>query len=100
MKSEADHLDLSADTQEPAAGGEVAAPSRARRRGDRPYRKVRRAPYAIRCLVCDQKLMGVSYPVIYRPETLETLNLVHSSEEGAWCSYCRQVTVFVRDPET
>ena len=30
--------------------------------------------------------------------TLDNLNLVHSSEEGAWCGYCRQVTVFVRDP--
>ena len=56
------------------------------------------ARHAIRCGVCDRKLMGVSYPVVYRPETLDNLNLVHSSEEGAWCGYCRQVTVFVRDP--
>ncbi len=56
------------------------------------------APHAIHCRVCDRKMMGVSYPVVYRQETLDNLNLVHSSEEGAWCGYCRQVTVFVRDP--
>ncbi len=56
------------------------------------------APHAILCQVCHRKLMGLSYPVVYRPETLDNLNLVHSSEEGAWCSYCRRVTVFVRDP--
>ncbi|MCH8162461.1 MAG: hypothetical protein IIB88_11290 [Chloroflexi bacterium] len=41
------------------------------------------APHAIQCQVCDRKLMGLSYPVVYRPETLDNLNLVHSSEEGA-----------------
>ena len=56
------------------------------------------APHAVHCQVCDRKLMGLSYPVVYRPKTLDNLNLVHSSEEGAWCSYCRRVTVFVRDP--
>ena len=56
------------------------------------------APHAIHCQVCDRRLMGLSYPVVYRPETLDNLNLVHSSEEGAWCSYCRRVTVFVRHP--
>ena len=56
------------------------------------------APHAIHCRVCDRKLMGVSYSVVYRPKTLANLNLVHSSEDGAWCGYCRQVTVFVRDP--
>ncbi len=39
------------------------------------------APHAILCQVCDRKLMGLSYPVVYRPETLDNLNLVHSSEE-------------------
>ncbi len=60
--------------------------------------EVAEAPHAIQCQVCDRKLMGLSYPVVYRPETLDNLNLVPSSEEGAWCGYCRQVTVFVRDP--
>jgi hypothetical protein len=55
-------------------------------------------PHAVHCRVCDQRLMAVSYPVVYRAETLDNLNLVHSSEEGAWCGYCRRVTVFVRDP--
>jgi hypothetical protein len=53
-------------------------------------------PYTVRCALCDRKLMGVSYPVVCRTETLDNLNLVHSSESGAWCGYCRQVTVFVR----
>ncbi len=56
------------------------------------------APHTINCQVCDRRLMGVSYPVVYRSETLDNLNVVHSSEEGAWCGYCRQVTVFVRHP--
>jgi hypothetical protein len=60
--------------------------------------EVAEAPHAIHCQVCDRKLMGLSYPVVYRPETLDNLNLVHSSEEGAWCGYCRRVTVFIRDP--
>jgi hypothetical protein len=51
--------------------------------------------HAVACQVCDRRLMGVSFPVVYRPETLGNLNLVHQSEEGAWCGYCRQVTVFV-----
>ena len=45
--------------------------------------EVAEAPHAIQCQVCDRKLMGLSYPVVYRPETLDNLNLVHSSEEGA-----------------
>ena len=41
--------------------------------------------------------MGVAHPVVYRPKTLDNLNDVHSSEDGAWCGFCRQVTVFVRE---
>ncbi len=48
--------------------------------------------------------MRVSYPVFYRPKTLGDLNLVQGGQEGAWCGYCKQVTVFGRhpraDPET
>ncbi len=54
--------------------------------------------YVIRCRICDRKLMGVSYPVVLRPKTLGDLNLVQSGQEGAWCGYCQQVTVFVRHP--
>ena len=38
--------------------------------------------------------MRVSYPVIYRPKTLDDLKLVQSGQEGAWCGNCAQVTVF------
>ena len=55
-------------------------------------------PYVIRCRLCDRELMSVSYPVIYRPKTLGDLNHVQSGQEGAWCGYCKQVTVFVRHP--
>ncbi len=55
-------------------------------------------PYVIRCRLCDRKLMRVSYPVIYRPKTLGDLNLVQGGQEGAWCGYCKQVTVFGRHP--
>jgi hypothetical protein len=57
------------------------------------------APHTICCAICSRKLMGVAYPVVYQPETLGDLNLVHSSQEGAWCGHCRQVTVFVRQTE-
>ncbi len=56
------------------------------------------ALYVIRCRACDRKLMGVSYPVVLRPKTLGDLNLVPNGQEGAWCGYCKQVTVFVRHP--
>ncbi len=36
------------------------------------------APHTINCQVCDRRLMGVSYPVVYRSETLDNLNVVHS----------------------
>ena len=39
-------------------------------------------PYVIRCQVCDRWLMGLSYPVVYRPKTRDDLNLVRS---GARC---------------
>ena len=55
-------------------------------------------PYVIRCRLCDRKLMGVSYPVVLRPKTRADLNHVPSGQEGAWCGYCKQVTVFVRHP--
>ena len=54
--------------------------------------------YVIRCRICDRKLMGVSYPVVLRPKTLGDLSLVPNGQEGAWCGYCKQVTVFVRHP--
>ncbi len=56
------------------------------------------ALYVIRCRICDRKLMGVSYTVVLRPKTLGDLNLVQGGQEGAWCGYCKQVTVFVRHP--
>ena len=28
-------------------------------------------PYVIRCRLCDGKLMRVSYPLVYRPKTLD-----------------------------
>ncbi len=54
------------------------------------------APHAILCQVCDRKLMGLSYPVVYRPKTRADLNLVQGGEQGAWCEHCEQVTVFAR----
>ena len=54
--------------------------------------------FVIRCRICDRKLMGVSFAVVYRPKTRADLNLVRSGEHGAWCGDCKQVTVFVRHP--
>ena len=44
------------------------------------------------------KLMGVSFPVVYRPKTRADLSLVRRGEHGARCEPCNQVTVFVRHP--
>ncbi len=54
--------------------------------------------YVIRCRVCGRKLMGVSFPVVYRPKTRADLSLVRRGEHGARCEPCKQVTVFVRHP--
>ncbi len=66
--------------------------------GDGGTDPVPEALYVIRCRICDRKLMGVSYPVVLRPKTLGDLNLLQSGQDGAWCGYCKQVTVFVGHP--
>ncbi len=54
--------------------------------------------FVIRCRICDRKLLSVSFPVVYRPNTRAELNLVRSDEHGVKCEHCKQVTVFVRHP--